>query len=265
MIQEGDHYLPLVWSQHLYGNLVHTLAITRLSAPSRLGMHFEFDRVFGSNATTADVFQYAAKPIVEGAMNGVNGTVFAYGQTSSGKTYTMTGTSAYPGLTPMTVDAVFAHIAATDHREFVLKISYIEVYNETLNDLLNPGATDIKLQEDPQRGVVVTGVREETIVNTDDEIVFSAQQVLARIAAGEAVRHVGRHNMSEASSRSHSIFKMVIESRPVKDTLSGEANEKPAGVLVSNLYMVDLAGSERIAKTGASGMSPLSLYVGLCW
>lgn len=100
-------------------------------------------------------------------MDGYNGTVFAYGQTSSGKTYTMTGTHDQPGIIPMAIRDVFAYIAQDSDREYLLRVSYMEIYNEVIKDLLQPGTQDLKIHEDKSRGVYVSPLREEIVTSPE--------------------------------------------------------------------------------------------------
>ena len=138
-------------------------------------------------------------------MEGYHGSVFAYGQTSTGKTYTMQGTGDSPGIVPLAVHHCFNYIGASTEREFLLRVSYMEIYNEQINDLFSPSNNSIRIYEHKGKGVVVKGMKEE--------VVISPEQVFALITAGEAHRHIGATEMNENSSRSHTIFRLVIESR----------------------------------------------------
>ena len=129
------------------------------------------------------------------------GTLFAYGQTSSGKTYTMSGTEDSPGIIPYALDEVFNFISKSQNREFLLRVSYMEIYNETITDLLNPKSTNLKIRENVKGEISVEKLTEEVVTSVDD-IIF-----LMKI--GEKNRHVGSTNMNQKSSRSHTIFRMV--------------------------------------------------------
>ncbi|XP_022766849.1 kinesin-like protein KIN-7K, chloroplastic isoform X2 [Durio zibethinus] len=168
---------------------------------------YAYDRVFGPTTTTRHVYDVAAQHVVNGAMEGINGTIFAYGVTSSGKTHTM----------------------QTPNREFLLRVSYLEIYNEVVNDLLNPAGQNLRIREDAQ-GTFVEGIKEE--------VVLSPAHALSLIAAGEEHRHVGSTNFNLLSSRSHTIFTLTIESSPCGENSEGEA------VNLSQLNLIDLAGSE---------------------
>ncbi|GLT88112.1 hypothetical protein SLE2022_061510 [Rubroshorea leprosula] len=204
---------------------------------------FEFDRVFGEGCETAEVYQTRTKEIVAAAVRGFNGTVFAYGQTNSGKTYTMRGSSNEPGVIPLAVHDLFDIIQQDVEREFLLRMSYMEIYNEEINDLLVPEHRKLQIHESLERGIYVAGLREE--------IVASPQQVLDLMEFGESHRHIGETNMNLHSSRSHTIFRMIIESR---DRNENEDGDNCDAVRVSVLNLVDLAGSERAGKTGAEGL-----------
>lgn len=250
---------------------------------------YALDQVFDGRQSTEEVYAATTAPIIRQVVQGFNGTVFAYGQTSSGKTHTMRGSAARPGLVSLAVREVFDLIAATPGREFLLRVSYMEIYNEDINDLLAPENCRLPVHESREAGVHVAGLRED--------IVSSPDQVLELLDQGERHRHVGETRMNKASSRSHTIFRMVVESRGLDGAEGGErgagagagagggtgagtgisagtgdgtgAGDAPEGdgpapavaaggddygaIRVSSLTLVDLAGSERVAKTGAEG------------
>ncbi|KAG4152006.1 hypothetical protein ERO13_D04G097300v2 [Gossypium hirsutum] len=190
---------------------------------------YAYDRVFGPTTTTRHVYDVAAPHVVSGAMEGINGTIFAYGVTSSGKTHTMHGDQRSPGIIPLAVKDAFSIIQETPNREFLLRVSYLEIYNEVVNDLLNPAGQNLRIREDAQ-GTFVEGVKEE--------VVLSPAHALSLIAAGEEHRHVGSTNFNLLSSRSHTIFTLTIESSSCGESSEGEA------VNLSQLNLIDLAGSE---------------------
>ncbi|XP_076754844.1 uncharacterized protein LOC143425727 [Xylocopa sonorina] len=198
---------------------------------------FRFDHIFDMNASNLDVFEIVVKPIISAAVNGINGTVFAYGQTSSGKTYTMMGNAEEPGVVPLAIGYIFDAIANTIGREFLLRVSYLEIYNEKVNDLLDKSGTDLKLKEDAS-GQVILQCREE--------ITNCPHNVLSIMKKGDKNRRIGETNMNERSSRSHTIFRITIESREA-------GGDSDGAVQVSQLNLVDLAGSERARLTGATG------------
>ncbi|KAA8516966.1 hypothetical protein F0562_017216 [Nyssa sinensis] len=198
---------------------------------------YAYDRVFGPTTTTRHVYDVAAQHAVSGAMEGINGTIFAYGVTSSGKTHTMQGDQRSPGIIPLAVKDAFSIIQETPSREFLLRVSYLEIYNEVVNDLLNPAGQNLRIREDAQ-GTFVEGIKEE--------VVLSPAHALSLIAAGEEHRHVGSTNFNLLSSRSHTIFTLIIESSPYGENSEGEA------VNLSQLNLIDLAGSEssKVETTG---------------
>ncbi|XP_006362013.1 kinesin-related protein 11 isoform X2 [Solanum tuberosum] len=197
---------------------------------------FAFDRIFGPDTCTQEVYEVAARPVVQAAMEGINGTVFAYGVTSSGKTHTMHGDQNSPGIIPLAIKDVFSIIQDTPGREFLLRVSYLEIYNEVINDLLDPTGQNLRVREDTQ-GTYVEGMKEE--------VVLSPGHALSFIAAGEEHRHVGSNNFNLFSSRSHTIFTLMIESSAHGDEYDG--------VIFSQLNLIDLAGSES-SKTETTGL-----------
>jgi centromeric protein E len=246
---------------------------------------YRVDNVFDESCSNLDVYNKTTSKIVKSVLDGFNGTVFAYGQTSSGKTHTMHGDmDTEPGIVPLAVRDVFDSIEKCPEREFRVRVSYLEIYNENLLDLLacspsemdddSQGSKTLRIQEDPERGIVVNGLKEERVQN-----VAQVQKVLE---IGQNNRHVGATNMNARSSRSHVIFRLCIESKLRKDSEldssdnsgnakktdgmgvagtksgskkggAGEEDVANENVLVSVLNLVDLAGSERVAKTGAEG------------
>ncbi|KAG7376955.1 hypothetical protein PHYPSEUDO_012380 [Phytophthora pseudosyringae] len=203
---------------------------------------FTFDHVFGEDADQKTVFESVAQPVVQDIMAGYNATIFAYGQTSSGKTYTMEGANIdHPelqGIIPRTATEIFTNVMNADENiEFIVKVSYIEIYMERIRDLLDPYKSKVNLQvrEDAQRGIFVEGMT-EMCVTSDEEL-------LAAMRAGAANRAVAATGMNEGSSRSHSVFMVTLYQR----NLENQATK------AGKLYLVDLAGSEMVRKTGATG------------
>ncbi|XP_054997855.1 centromere-associated protein E [Sorex araneus] len=203
---------------------------------------FSFDRVFGSEESTKNVYEEIAVPIIDSAIQGYNGTIFAYGQTASGKTYTMMGSKDHLGVIPRAIHDIFQKIQKFPDREFLLRVSYMEIYNETITDLLcdTQKVKPLIIREDYNRNVYVSDLTEE--------VVYTSDMALKWITKGEKNRHYGITKMNQRSSRSHTIFRMILESRE-KDASSCEG-----AVKVSHLNLVDLAGSERAAQTGAEGL-----------
>jgi centromeric protein E len=155
---------------------------------------------------TDALYEAAGEQAVLAAMEGFHATVFAYGQTASGKTYTMTGSPADPGVIPLAITDVFSYIEECPNREFLLRMTYMEIYNELVHDLLDPRNVNLRIREDKQRGVFVEGLKEQ--------IVTSLDHVISYKRAGDASRHVGRTNYNEVSSRSHTILQLVCWAGP---------------------------------------------------
>ncbi|KAJ3273827.1 Kinesin-like protein kif3b [Terramyces sp. JEL0728] len=206
---------------------------------------FSFDAVFDEDSTQSEVYNSTARTIVEAALGGFNGTVFVYGQTGTGKTYSMQGVHSIPhlrGIIPQCFHHIFDFISRTGHKKFLVRVSFLEIYNEEVKDLLikqnkNPkGGLDLK--ENPDTGVFV---KDLTAV-----VVKSVEELEALMELGNKNRSVGATLMNENSSRSHSIFTITIESSEV----GPDGQDK---YVSGKLNLVDLAGSERQSKTGASG------------
>ena len=202
---------------------------------------FVFDRIMGISTTQMDVFQVVGIPLIESLMAGYNCTLFAYGQTGSGKTWTMEGDLGDPdleGLIPRMVGEIFNKIANNDGSQeynYFLQISYLEIYNEKLKDLLDP------TNEPRIRGAGgATGV---VIQHVCEQYVSSADEVFGYIQRGAVNRSVGKTGMNADSSRSHAVFTLKLTQENVQD--STKKNSK--------LLLVDLAGSEKVNKTGAKG------------
>ena len=171
------------------------------------GNKYTYDEVFAPTASQKDIFDRAIKPVGESVMEGFNGTVFAYGQTSSGKTHTMLGPSIddeeQRGMIPRMVSLVFGQIlAAPNEIEFTVKVSMIEIYMEKIRDLLDPSKTDLKIREDKKRGVYIEDVM-ETFVTEESE-------VYSLLHLGNQNRAIGCTDMNAQSSRSHSCFIVTV-------------------------------------------------------
>ncbi|EMD91157.1 hypothetical protein COCC4DRAFT_136316 [Bipolaris maydis ATCC 48331] len=220
------------------------------------GGDYYYDNVFDPQDNNARVYDAAAKRLVRRVMEGYHGTVFAYGMTGTGKTFSMQGTATNPGVIPLAITDIFSYIRETPQREFLLRVSYIEIYNEKIIDLLaGPvvgmnGQTgpveEIKLREDSKRGVYATPLKEE--------IVQSPTQLLRVIARGDNSRKVAGTQFNARSSRSHAVVQIVVESReraPGPAVSSGDKRSAivPGGVRVSTLSLIDLAGSEKAADS----------------
>ncbi|XP_017974088.1 PREDICTED: kinesin-like protein NACK1 [Theobroma cacao] len=194
---------------------------------------FTFDKVFGPSSLTETVYEDGVKNVALSSLMGINATIFAYGQTSSGKTYTMRG------ITEKAVNDIYQHILNTPERDFTIKISGLEIYNENVRDLLNSESDrNLKLLDDPEKGTVVEKLVEETASND--------QHLRHLISICEAQRQVGETALNDTSSRSHQIIRLTIQS-----TL--RENSDCVRSFVASLNFVDLAGSERASQTHADG------------
>lgn len=194
------------------------------------------------NSKQSDIFDYSIKSTVDDILNGYNGTVFAYGQTGAGKSYTMMGTSIDDsegrGVIPRIVEQIFASILASPATiEYTVRVSYMEIYMERIRDLMAPQNDNLPVHEEKNRGVYVKGLLEI--------YVSSVQEVYEVMRRGGNARAVAATNMNQESSRSHSIFVVNITQKNVE---TGSAKS-------GQLFLVDLAGSEKVGKTGASGQT----------
>uniref|UniRef100_A0A8C2S228 Kinesin heavy chain n=1 Tax=Capra hircus TaxID=9925 RepID=A0A8C2S228_CAPHI len=197
------------------------------------GKPYVFDRVFPPNTTQEQVYHACAMQIVKDVLAGYNGTIFAYGQTSSGKTHTMEGKLHDPqlmGIIPRIARDIFNHIYSMDENlEFHIKVSYFEIYLDKIRDLLDVTKTNLSVHEDKNRVPFVKGCTER-FVSSPEEILDDCLVLPLT-------------DMNEHSSRSHSIFLINIKQENM------ETEQKLSG----KLYLVDLAGSEKVSKTGAEG------------
>jgi len=201
---------------------------------------FEFDQVFDPNASQKEVYDVAARPIIDSVLEGFNGAIFAYGQTSSGKTYTMQGDDIddveSQGIIPRMVRTVFNRIqSANENMEFSLKVSMCEIYNENIQDLLNPTRKNLKVFEEKAKGVYIKDITESWCIDED--------QVYKLMRYGNKNRACASTSMNAQSSRSHALFILTIL---ITNTEDGSSKS-------GKLYLVDLAGSERVSKSGATG------------
>lgn len=204
---------------------------------------FMYDAVFDTDSRQLDVYNETARPIVDKVLQGYNGTIFAYGQTGTGKTYTMEGNCSAPelkGIIPNSFAHIFGHIAkAEEQKKFLVRVAYIEIYNEEIRDLLAKDQNVcLEVKERPDIGVYIRDLSGYVVNNADD---------MERIMTlGKKNRMVGATAMNVQSSRSHAIFTITIENGDM-----GEDGKQH--IKMGKLHLVDLAGSERQNKTGAIG------------
>eukprot|EP01083_Nonionella_stella_P069985 186951_1 len=180
-----------------------------------------------SEGRTLALYNTMTKRIVQSSCKGINGCIFAYGQTSSGKTYTMLGTDGDPGITLLALSDIFHWIRNDPTRKYALFISYIEIHNEVINDLLNAENKNLRIVDTPAQGPVIKNCTESAVKTPHD--------VIQLLLTGEKLRKVSETHSNERSSRSHAIFRIFIQSQP----RDGGGNQ-----LSSVLNLVDLAGSE---------------------
>uniref|UniRef100_A0A2K5UC42 Kinesin family member 4B n=1 Tax=Macaca fascicularis TaxID=9541 RepID=A0A2K5UC42_MACFA len=206
---------------------------------------FTYDFVFDPSTEQEEVFNTAVAPLIKGVFKGYNATVLAYGQTGSGKTYSMGGAytaeqenEATVGIIPRVIQLLFKEIDKKSDFEFTLKVSYLEIYNEEILDLLclSREKAQINIREDPKEGIKIVGLTEKTVLVALDTVSCLEQGNNSRTVASTA--------MNSQSSRSHAIFTISLEQRKKSDKNSS---------FRSKLHLVDLAGSERQKKTKAEG------------
>ena len=188
---------------------------------------FTFHKVYGQVSSTEDLYEEIGEQVVVECMQGYNGCLFCYGQTGSGKTFTMYGNQSSQGIVPLSVQSIFIYVQETPEQEFLISCSYLEVYNESVNDLLNKDGQNLIIQEDKRNGMVIAGLTEEVCTTID--------QIYSLLYIGETNKQFAATNLNLKSSRSHCIFRINIEAKNRDD--NGEQS-------FGTLYLVDLAGSE---------------------
>ncbi|EQC42532.1 hypothetical protein, variant [Saprolegnia diclina VS20] len=209
---------------------------TTVVLPSMKGTQFSFDRVFPPETTQDTIFEHIGAPVIDELLSGYNCTILAYGQTGSGKTHTILGSKTEKGILPRLVQRTFEAIAARPNDATTeVSTGLFEVYQEKIQDLLNPSNAHLRIREDKlERGIWVQGAA--------DIVVSDPPSALRLVQKGLAGRSMGAHLMNAESSRSHCIFMLTVTQR-------FSSGLKQTG----KLYLVDLAGSEMVRKTAASG------------
>nr|XP_015803105.2 kinesin-like protein KIF3C [Nothobranchius furzeri] len=213
--------------------------------PSEPQKTFTFDAVYDANSKQRDLYDESVRPLIDSVLAGFNGTIFAYGQTGTGKTYTMQGAWLDPekrGVIPNAFDHIFTHISRSQSdKQYLVRASYLEIYREEIRDLLDPNhgsARGLELRESPETGVYVQDLT--------SCVCKSLKEIEEVMNVGNQARAVGATDMNEHSSRSHALFLITVEcSQPGPD---GRKH-----IRVGRLNLVDLAGSERQTKTGVQG------------
>ncbi|XP_076028547.1 osmotic avoidance abnormal protein 3-like [Oratosquilla oratoria] len=218
-----------------------TCSLTNPNDPESSPKIFTFDGAYFVDSTTEAIYNDLANPLVESVLEGYNGTIFAYGQTGCGKSFTMQGIpdpATQRGIIPRAFEHIFEAIQTSENMKFLVLASYLEIYNEEIRDLLgNDVKKKLELKEHPDKGVYVLGLSQHPVHNTSE-----CETLMDK---GWKNRATGATLMNADSSRSHSIFTIALEMM----NTTGESDSIRSG----KLNLVDLAGSERQAKTGATG------------
>ncbi|KAK4434246.1 Kinesin-like protein KIN-4C [Sesamum alatum] len=245
---------PLVTSELLVG-CTDCITVYPAQKQVQIGSHaFTFDNIFGSRGSPcSSIYDECVAPLVDALFHGYNGTVLAYGQTGSGKTYTMgtnyNGEEQKSGVIPKVMDTIFSKVEAMkESTEFLIRVSFIEIFKEEVFDLLDqrttgPARVPIQIRERVSGGITLAGVTEAEVRTKEEMASYLLQGSLSRATAST--------NMNSQSSRSHAIFTISMEQRRVSNNFSGD--EVGDDVLHAKLHLVDLAGSERAKRTGADG------------
>ncbi|XP_055719659.1 kinesin-like protein KIF3B [Salvelinus fontinalis] len=211
------------------------------ASPEELVKSFTFDAVYDSESKQSDIYDDTVRPLVDSVLQGFNGTILAYGQTGTGKTFTMLGmpTDNERGIIPNSFNHIFTQISRSQNQQYLVRASYLEIYREEVRDLLcKDNNKKLDLKENPDSGVYVKDL--SSVVSKN---VMEIEHVMN---IGDQSRSVGFTNMNERSSRSHAIFMITVE-------CSEKGADGEDHIRVGKLNMVDLAGSERQRKTGANG------------
>ena len=200
---------------------------------------YTFDHAFGPESTSEDVYNKTMKGVVSAVMQGFHGSCFAYGATGSGKTFTMAGTQESPGVMPRAISDLFKIARSADEMSWKFSLTYVEIYNERIKDLLNPGRADLDVRECPKRGNVVAGAVEVGVT--------SLQEIMELMSKGTLYRTTEATNCNEVSSRSHAVLQISCVG------VEKYKEQRGAKKQAARLSMIDLAGSERAYKTDNTG------------
>lgn len=200
---------------------------------------FMFDMVFDGTSTQEDVYLATTKDLIKGVISGYNATVFAYGPTGAGKTYTMLGMNYKPGIYIQTLNDLFKAIEATsENMLYNVSMSYLEIYNEMIRDLLNPSSGFLDLREDARGGIQIAGITEFSTSN--------AMEIMQLLTKGNRRRTQEPTAANRTSSRSHAVLQVTVKQRSRVKDITEE-------VRIGHLFMIDLAGSERASQTQNTG------------
>lgn len=198
---------------------------------------FSFDYAFGPNFNNQDVYNRVVAPIIRGVAHGLNATIFAYGATGSGKTYTMAGTAEDPGLMVLSLQNIFSWVSKEEDYKFEVTCSYLEVYNEVIYDLLEKSSRHLELREDPEQGFIVPGLKRIQVNST--------AKIMELLHVGNSRRKTERTDANAISSRSHAVLEIVVKKFC--------RNHLGTQMLQGKVSLVDLAGSERASETNNAG------------
>ena len=211
-----------------------------------------FDYVFDKNETQENIFNNTTKFLINGVVNGYNSTVFAYGATGAGKTYTMLGNDENPGIMIYTLKELFKEIKSYPKREFKIKLWYLEIYNENIKDLLINNSENLELREDPIKGLIINGITEKETNSSED--------ILSLLKKGNKNRTIEETDSNETSSRSHAILQILVSYREKENKINNINTINISNININNdikfgkLSLIDLAGSERVSISGSKGM-----------
>ncbi|XP_012691043.1 kinesin-like protein KIF3C isoform X2 [Clupea harengus] len=212
------------------------------AAPAELLKSFTFDAVYDARSKQSDLYDETVRPLIDSVLEGFNGTIFAYGQTGTGKTYTMQGQWQDPekrGIIPNSFEHIFTHISRSQNQQYLVRASYLEIYQEEIRDLLvKDHSRKLELKENPDSGIYIRDLSSLVTKNV--------KEIEHVMNVGNQTRSIGFTNMNEHSSRSHAIFLITVE-------CSQMGPDGQNHIRVGRLNLVDLAGSERQAKTGVRG------------
>ena len=219
-----------------------------IEEPNLFQLHrFTFDSIFDMDSLQEDVYNITAKQAVQSVLEGYNSTIFCYGQTGTGKTYTMEGftyESKNPnrGIIQRTIQDIFNYIEMTsnENTKFIIRASFLQIYNENISDLLKPDKKNLQIREDKKKGIYVDLLSEWAVRTPVD--------LYALLKKGGNLRATSSTYMNDVSSRSHAVFVITVEQ------MTTELNQgNKTQIKVGKLNLVDLAGSERIRITGTTG------------
>ena len=225
------------------GESSNKLYVSELDYIGRGERSYTFDNIFNESSNNQQVFETTVSPLLHSILEGYNATCFAYGMTGSGKTHTMLGdiynvSTGEKGLCYLTVEKLFELMSYQSDKQFMIRISYLEIYNEQVIDLLDDKQAQLMIVEDPVRGVFVPELKEIEVSHPTE--------LVELIVDGNSRRTMASTSANQFSSRSHAILQISIQT-------SGNSLDMIDQVYYSKLSLIDLAGSERAASTSNRG------------